>query len=205
MRWTHIAVVCFGLAALSAHAQVHRCKDHTGKLIFSDRPCDTGQTGEQLQRKRSRQEILQEREQAFDAQLRKQDRRLADQEREWAAQRPRSTQPPAPVVRHSGNDWQARNDLRNAEVSARSITNNGGKWDQAAEAERAKARQERARREQQEAERIAREHPPTSFTNCNSGFCYDNQGGVYHRNGPDFMTGPNGRPCHRAGNMWHCG
>lgn len=29
----------------------------------------------------------------------------------------------APVARHSGNDWQARNDLRNAEVSASSIQN----------------------------------------------------------------------------------
>lgn len=29
----------------------------------------------------------------------------------------------APIARHSGNDWQARNDLRNAEVSASSITN----------------------------------------------------------------------------------
>lgn len=35
----------------------------------------------------------------------------------------------APVVRHSGNDWQARNDLRNAQVSASSIMNNGGPWD----------------------------------------------------------------------------
>ncbi|HTH12307.1 MAG TPA: hypothetical protein VMA55_22275, partial [Acidovorax sp.] len=35
----------------------------------------------------------------------------------------------APVVRHSGNDWQARNDLRNALVSASSITNNGGRFD----------------------------------------------------------------------------
>jgi hypothetical protein len=38
--------------------------------------------------------------------------------------------PQAPTVRHSGNDWQARNDLRNAQVSASSIMNNGGKWDQ---------------------------------------------------------------------------
>lgn len=36
----------------------------------------------------------------------------------------------APLVRHSGNDWQARNDLRNALVSASSITNNGGRFDQ---------------------------------------------------------------------------
>ena len=35
----------------------------------------------------------------------------------------------APTVRHSGNDWQARNDLRNAMVSASSIMNDGGKWD----------------------------------------------------------------------------
>jgi hypothetical protein len=31
----------------------------------------------------------------------------------------------APTVRHSGNDWAARNALRNAEVSASSITNRG--------------------------------------------------------------------------------
>ena len=35
----------------------------------------------------------------------------------------------SPTVRHSGNDWQARNDLRNLEVSASSITENGGQWD----------------------------------------------------------------------------
>lgn len=34
-----------------------------------------------------------------------------------------------PVVRHSGNSWQERNDLRNALVSASSITANGGRFD----------------------------------------------------------------------------
>lgn len=34
-----------------------------------------------------------------------------------------------PTVLHSGNDWQSRNDLRNAQVSATSIMNNGGTWD----------------------------------------------------------------------------
>ena len=29
----------------------------------------------------------------------------------------------APVIRHSGNDWQARNDLRNAQIAATSLTN----------------------------------------------------------------------------------
>lgn len=35
----------------------------------------------------------------------------------------------APTVRHSGNSWQAANDLRNARVSASSIMNNGGRFD----------------------------------------------------------------------------
>jgi len=35
----------------------------------------------------------------------------------------------APTVLNSGNSWQARNDLRNLEVSASSITNNGGRFD----------------------------------------------------------------------------
>lgn len=35
----------------------------------------------------------------------------------------------APTVLTSENSWQKRNDLRNALVSASSITNNGGKWD----------------------------------------------------------------------------
>lgn len=35
----------------------------------------------------------------------------------------------APQVAHSGNDWESRNNLRNLEVSASSITNNGGAFD----------------------------------------------------------------------------
>lgn len=35
----------------------------------------------------------------------------------------------APVVRNSTNDWQARQDLKNAQTAASSITANGGRWD----------------------------------------------------------------------------
>ena len=59
--------------------------------------------------------------------------RSAQQVSALAAQQPTAAgfQPvQAPQVLHSGNSWQARNDLRNAEVSASSIANNGGRWDQ---------------------------------------------------------------------------
>lgn len=37
--------------------------------------------------------------------------------------------PVAPRVQHSGNNWQAENNLRNLRVSASSITNDGGRFD----------------------------------------------------------------------------
>ena len=46
------------------------------------------------------------------------------------ASMPNATAPvQAPTIRTSANDWQSRNDLRNLEVSASSITNNGGRFD----------------------------------------------------------------------------
>lgn len=60
------------------------------------------------------------------------DRSQADSMARVSAQQPAGFTPTgmqAPTVRHSGNDWQSRNDLRNAMVSASSIMNDGGKWD----------------------------------------------------------------------------
>lgn len=181
------------LAATTVSAQVHRCKDATGKQVFSDRPCAAGQTGELVQRERTQDEILQEREQAFNAEVRKQDKRLAEQDREWAEQQRRALQPqPAPVVRHPGNDWQMRNDLRNADVTSGSIMNNGGKWDRRAEAER-----------REEARRKALANPPVNITNCNGGFCNDDRGNVYTRQG-GFLHRADGRTCTLLGNLANC-
>ena len=52
--------ILFALIACTASAQVYRCKDATGKTAFSDTPCITGQTGELIQEKKSREEILEE-------------------------------------------------------------------------------------------------------------------------------------------------
>jgi len=82
MKSRSFVIACVALTALAASAQVHRCKDSTGKLMFSDRPCDIGQSGEQIIRKPSPAEIRREREQALEAEARKQDQRLAEQERE---------------------------------------------------------------------------------------------------------------------------
>ncbi|MDH4417663.1 MAG: DUF4124 domain-containing protein, partial [Acidovorax sp.] len=189
-----ICLCVFGTA--TASAQVHRCKDATGKLVFSDRPCEASQSGELVQRKRTREEILKEREQAGEAEIRKQNQRLAEQERALSASQRGVPAPQAPVPRHSGNDWQKRKDLENAATSAGSIANNGGRWDQNAEAERARVRREEALRHQAA-------NPPSMITNCNGGFCYDTNGNVYNRNG-SFLNRTDGQTCTMQAGYAHC-
>lgn len=86
------------------------------------------------------------------------------------------------------NDWQSRKNRENAATSGSSISNNGGRWDAKVEAER---------------EAIARQRP-FAFTHCDNSYCYDNGGGVWHRNGADYLHGPNGRTCSRSGTFWNC-
>jgi hypothetical protein len=206
MRWMPFAALIAAASfATASTAQVHKCKDAAGKTIYTDAPCTTGTVGGMIQRERTIEEKMQEREEAYNAELRKQYRRLAEQEREWAEQQQRAMQPQAtPSVRQSGNSWSEQNARRNAEVSASSITNNGGRWDKTAGARRTKERREEVRQETLASPEQSYIPPPTNITNCGGGFCHDNQGGVYNQVSPDFMTSPSGRPCHRAGTMWNC-
>ena len=190
------AILVIALGAASAGAQVHRCKDASGKLMFSDRPCDVGQSGGQIQRKRTQAEILQEREQAFDAENRKQARRMAEQEREFAERERRSRQVQAmPQVQQPAEDWQSRKNRENAATSAGSIANNGSRWDAKAEAERAAQRRE---------ESLRRQAAQKEFTlTCSGGICSDEYGASYTGSGGVF-TRSDGRGCSVTGSMAFC-
>ena len=72
-----LLVLAFALTS-PAHGQVFRCKDAAGKLSFSDRPCDGGQSGALVQRQRSQNQIEQERMQAAEAQYQKEARRARE-------------------------------------------------------------------------------------------------------------------------------
>ena len=158
-------------------------------------------------------ELLAERIQAYEAENRKQERALAAQQRQAQQQSgPEFQNQQAPVVRHSGNDWATRKALENAATSAGSITNNGGKWDRAAEAERSRVRQEEARRRAAEEERAraaaAPKPKPTAITRCYGYNCHDDQGGTYNRATGDsnLMIGPDGKQCRRIypSQDWQC-
>ena len=216
-HWIGISLVLAFALTSPAHGQVFRCKDATGKLSFSDRPCDSGQSGALVQRQRSQEAIQQERMQAAEAQFQKEVRRSMEAPQiDQAPMRP--TAPVSPTV----NQWACRKAKDNYQTTA------GGTFRNALE--RAKTLQEEEQRvnkacgtnqneyanpqavadrdrQEKEARRAAREQQkpkPTIITHCDPGFCYDDTGGVYHKSGPDLMTGPNGKTCHRTGTFWNC-
>ena len=214
MRWIPFAALLVSLAIASpASAQVHKCLDATGKTIYADAPCAPGQAGGLLERQRTQREIHQERIQAAQAEKRKHAQRMQENQSAWAEQAQRAAQlRAAPTVRHSGNDWEARNDLRNAQVSATSIMNNGGQWDRAAEERRKHARNLARDREPVHISPhpisvdapLKLQHP--KFRNCTEFSCSDEMGTQYSRTPllPNQMTGPNGTVCHKNGPNWTC-
>lgn len=77
MRGTMTGLLLLGIS-ISAMAQVYQCKDASGHVNFSDRPCTTAQNGSLIERRRTDAEIDQERMQAAEANERKYRQQAAD-------------------------------------------------------------------------------------------------------------------------------
>ncbi|MEJ5148950.1 DUF4124 domain-containing protein [Comamonas sp. MYb396] len=182
MKLAKVFLACGLLIAGVAQAQIYKCKDENGRLLLSDKPC-----GDLLVRKKSLQENYNDDVQAYEANLDKQERRDREERRAQAAQmaEPRYQQLPS-VPQHKGYEENLAE--RNASVKS-TLTTKGSL-----------TREEKAA--------IARERikstPPTEITSCNGWTCTDNQGGTYHQVNKDYMTGPNGKACHRSGAFWNC-
>lgn len=92
------------MAPLTGSAQVFKCKNAQGQAIYSDKACSTTQSGGLLERRRTFEEKMQEREQAYAAQVAKEERRALEAAREDAAAERRAMgvamQPQTP--RHKG-------------------------------------------------------------------------------------------------------
>lgn len=214
MRWAQaIFLLSFVFSAGMADAQVHRCTDAAGKLTFSDRQCAGSQRGELLHRRPSERDIIQERKKAYGAELLKQERRIAEQERDWQDQQRRAQAPhPAQVVGAAAPGWQNSHEQRNDRVSASSITKNGGAWDSAAEERRKRERREAQMRlaAQNPVQDSSSSRPPVDMARCTSQTCQDAQGKSYTRvpTNPNLMYGPDRSTCNKNGDSngggWLC-
>lgn len=125
-------VLCTGLLAASAQAQVVRCQDpRTGQVTYTDGECSGGDKAREVQARKSAEELAQERAQAAEALERKQQRLELEKTRQEAetarlqAQRQRELleRPPAPRPNYaqspqcqaSRRQWQTLNEAQTRE------------------------------------------------------------------------------------------
>lgn len=206
MRWISvIACLAFAGMSLAVNAQVHRCKDAAGKTIYSDAPCASNQTGQLIERQKSREEILQERLQAAESNERKYRAQDAERNRQmFEQQRQTRSVNTAPAQQNLASSRACQEAQKELEFVAkiRTVPQDEKRLRTNAAIAKVNASCGSKTELMQEPPKVIVR--PSNITHCDPGFCYDNQGGVYHKAGPDFMTGPNGRTCHRAGDMWNC-
>ncbi len=215
MRWGPVvASLALAFMTLSASAQVFRCQDASGQTIYSDRPCATGQNSKLIEPQKSPEQILGERQQANEANERKY-RARADEQRQQAleqeqrqARQDQAANQPAPALQAnpaaSLECSKAKKEM--AFVSSiRTFTDDEKRMRMNAVISDMNASCGTKMDLLQEPAKIIVPRPrPRHITHCAPGFCYDSQGGVYHQNGPNALSGPNGRTCHRAGQLWNC-
>ncbi|MDA8521844.1 DUF4124 domain-containing protein [Acidovorax sp. NCPPB 4044] len=197
------AALCIA-ASTAASAQVHRCTDGAGRATYSDLPCQAGQPGV-----------------------------LVEPPRRSGAGSAVGTQPAAPSVPLQAPAETRAGPAQPAAQGAMPVALNGaaGPADTPAcrgaqkelefvssirtlpEAEK-RARMNAAIVQAnahcgtnapllQEPARVVVETVP-AIVRCDRDFCYDAEGALYRKSGPDLLTGPTGRTCARAGSAWNC-
>ena len=195
IRETLLIAIC--MSCTSVVAQIHYCVEN-GKKVLTDKPC-----GVMLHRGSSPEELEEQRRNASIARSRlaqEQYRRAASlQEQEYSRQ-------PAAVHRqiHPSQTDTCAKARKEADSVARSIASNRVQIEAAQHSAALACGQPPPPRRERPHVSAIQSPPPTFITRCNNGFCYDNQGGVYNRNGSSHMIGPGGRSCTRTGNTVIC-
>ena len=206
-----ILIFLASTVTFAAQGQVIKCTNpKTGAVTFSDVPCETGQGGVVVQQRRSDQEIRADNQRAAEANERKYQQRAAEQDKQpQFAQQERPQQQRQPDKSQSHACQQAKRDL---DVVSSSVTGSEDQRRNRINASTVSVNAACGTRTEmiqpppvmvQPGRQPARSHT-VEMSHCVPGFCYDGKGGVYHRNGPDHMTGPNGSSCNRSGSNWLC-
>ncbi|MES2609790.1 MAG: DUF4124 domain-containing protein [Pseudomonadota bacterium] len=179
MRWNAIAIACLGLAALSAGAQVHRCKQPDGKMVYSDQPCTRSQTGGVILPDPSVREVAWEQARTRAQGAGTPNSQPCRKAREELAQL---------VGQHTLSPEEKRIRVQGQEtrVAAACGTEPPGANPPLG------------------AGKAPAASGPVVFVYCEAGVCHDNKGGVHMKSGPDFVNPSTGKTCSRVGVQTIC-
>lgn len=200
----NIGILLATMMVFTVQAQVNKCVNPKTKVVtYSDTLCDTAQKSTFIEGRKSEEEVMRIQIQADEANERKYRAKLNEvQNQQSVPQRIPSQQ----VSADKSNSYECRLAQKNHETTASSATSNRNTINastmkvNAACGLKTEMIQEPPRKPQLKNQA----NNPTTITHCDTGFCYDDLGDVYHRNGPNFMTGPNGQACHGTGTFWNC-
>lgn len=213
MRLLTLTIVATFLA-LPAAAQVYQCKDVSGKLILSDSPCSSDQSGALIQRKKSDDESYRERAEAAEANERKQQRQMNEmQQRQIESQQrvieqqARKANAPAPEqLGASSQCKEARKELefvssiRTLSLDEKRIRTNAA----ITSVNAACGSNTPLMQEPPKPVFTPRAAQPVPLSSCKGALCYDSNGGIYNRNG-QFISDSQGRSCRiLGGTMIEC-
>lgn len=218
------------LFPILASAQAYKCTGTDGRVVYQQSPCGGASQGgkvvdapsleqqlanqynyelaqqrryrEQLQRMEVEQRSLEQ------AQLRQQ-MEHADADRQTAARNRVVDQircdKATRSLRIAANGIYRKESERTEAVRAAEVEADAACGTNAAQRRHERDLAEINARERRNNEKRNQPRLPSHITDCTGGFCYDDQGGVYHSHGDGTtMTGSDGRTCVQTGTTLQC-
>lgn len=208
-----LGAVCAWLLLLGgAHAQVYKCKDANGKMVYSDAPCASQQSGGLIQRKSTDYEKYQERVQAAEANARKYREQAAERQREYAEQQSypdtsgasgRAGQAATQDCQKAKQELQFASSIRTGTTTEKRTRVNAAiaQVNAACGSNTELIQDKRSSRSRDEATDESKDRR-IRITSCSNGTCFDDQGKLYVQNG-DSLYG-RGVTCTGSGSSWNC-
>lgn len=192
----------------SAHSQVFKCTGPDGRMVYVDRPCSGETAGRMLLRERTFEEKVAEREEAYIAEMRKQERRAIEQERELIEQQRREISERRAMMerRYQPQPKTYAQELAERNANVRSVFENDPKtslYRSRGGSEVTHPRKEH--RDHAHADDSSHTKITPGITHCQGKRCYDTDGQshIMHNNGTTF-NGPGGAFCKRKGDSANC-
>lgn len=186
----------------TAQAQVHRCTNAAGHSVYTDTPCAEGQTSKLIERQKSAEEIAQDRATADAATDRKYRAQAAVRAQQDAP-------PPSPTQTSIQTPLAATTACKNAQKemefvsSIRTLPQDEKRMRANAAITNVNAACGTNTPLMQEPPKVILKANP-AITHCDSGFCYDDAGGMYKKTTAGSITLADGRICTQSTGIWRC-
>lgn len=195
------SVLASSVAISAAHAQVHRCTEAPGHVIYSDLPCANGQPSMLIESQKSA-DIGRERLTANAAAEKKYSipsaAPIPQDSRPEFSTRPNSPAPLATTAacKSAQKELEFVSSLRTTPQDEKRMRMNAAITNVNAACGTSTPLM------QEPPKVLGKARPEISY--CDSGFCYDSSGGIYKKTSPKSIIGSDGRTCTKHLEVWQC-